>query len=102
MNSPRKPRLGRRDFLKTAAATSLASALVRDGAAATPAARNPLIADENRRPGALDWQLTRVRLNKAQGIRAADIEGYCSKQSVLAGETLDFFVSTTPASRFKM
>jgi hypothetical protein len=102
MNAPRGPRVGRRHFLKTAASATLVGAAIRDGVAATPAARNPLIVDENRRPGAIDWQLSRVRLNKAQGIRAAAVEGYCSKQSVLAGESLDLFVSTTPASRFKI
>jgi hypothetical protein len=28
------------------------------------------------------------------------VEGYCSKQSVLASESLDIMVSTNPASRF--
>lgn len=69
---------------------------------AAPAAGNSLVADENRRPGALDWQLTRVRLAKAGGVRAAGIEGYCSRQSVLAGESIDICVSATPASRFKI
>jgi hypothetical protein len=78
----------------------LAGARSPAGAAAAPAA-NRLIADENRRPGA-DWQLSRVRLDKAQGVRAAAVEVYCSRQSVAAGETLDIFVSTSPAARFKL
>ena len=100
--NPRQPRgVGRRQFLKTSAATALAGTL--SGAAgpvsgATAAAT--LIADENRRPGALDWQLSRVRLDKQTGVRASAIEGYCSRQSVLAGETLEIFVSTNPAARF--
>jgi hypothetical protein len=30
------------------------------------------------------------------------IEGYCSRQSVKAGESLDIFVSTQPSARFKI
>lgn len=58
-----------------------------------------LIARENRRPGALDWQLTKVRVD-ASKFRAPDIEGYCSHQSILAGETLRVMVSLQPAGRF--
>ena len=98
-----KPRstgnLGRRQFIQRAAATALAGGLA-TGHAATSPQRSSLIADENRRPGATDWQLTRVRLSKAQGVRAPAVEGYCSKQSVLAGESIDLFVSTAPAARF--
>ena len=61
-----------------------------------------LIETENAREGALDWQLTRMRLDKAEGFRSPVIEGYCSRQSLKAGEVLDVFVSTTPAARFKM
>jgi hypothetical protein len=104
MNTPEPAGVGRRDFLKTTAVTALAGALpaAAPAAAANRSASSNVIAAENQRPGATDWQLTRVRLNRTGGIRAPDIEGYCSRQSVLAGETLDFFVSTTPASRFKL
>ncbi|MCB1212419.1 MAG: hypothetical protein KDK97_24055, partial [Verrucomicrobiales bacterium] len=61
-----------------------------------------LIEMENTREGALDWQLTRMRLDKAEGVRSPMIEGYCSRQSVRAGEPLEIFVSTQPAARFKM
>jgi len=61
-----------------------------------------LITEENAKPGALDWQLTRMRLDKSEGIRTSFIEGYCSRQSVRAGEALDIFVSTKPAARFKI
>jgi hypothetical protein len=36
------------------------------------------------------------------GFRSPVIEGYCSRQSVKAGETLEIFVSTKPASHFKI
>lgn len=61
-----------------------------------------LIEQENQNPGALDWQLTRVRLDKNDGFRSPFIEGYCSRQSLKAGEELDLFVSTRPAAKFKV
>ena len=60
-----------------------------------------LIQQENAKPGSLDWQLTRVRLDSRRA-SARRIEGYCSRQSVKAGETLDIFVSTKPAARFNI
>ena len=62
---------------------------------------NP-IQSENAKPGATDWQLTRMRLDKSEGFRSPFIEGYCSRQSVRVGEPLDVFVSTSPAARFKI
>lgn len=61
---------------------------------ATAAEANP-IRLENQKPGSTDWQLTRVRADSS-GFRSPWIEGYCSKQSVLAGETIDICVSTNP------
>ncbi len=97
MSSPRT-RISRRDFL----AASAAGALSATAARAQVQPRNParLIATENAQPGALDWQLTRVRLDRQAGFRSPLIEGYCSRQSVKAGDTLDIFVSTKPAARF--
>ena len=107
MNPADPSGLDRRAFLKQAAGTLLvgtvagAAAPETGAATSTPAAKAASsITDENRRPGAPDWQLTRVRLSKAQGVRAPAIEGYCSRQSVRAGEKLDLFVSTAPAARF--
>jgi len=65
--------------------------------------RDPtLIERENARPGATDWQLTRIRLDKINGFRSPRIEGYCSKQSVKAGESIEIIVSTDPPQPFKM
>lgn len=61
-----------------------------------------LIQQENARPGSNDWQLTRMKLDKTGGFRSPVIEGYASRQSVKAGESIDFKVSTSPVSRFKM
>lgn len=60
------------------------------------------IQQENAKPGATDWQLTRVRMDRSDGCRSPAIEGYCSKQSVAAGETIEFMVSTEPAEEFQI
>ncbi len=62
-------------------------------------AQNPIVV-ENAHEGSLDWQLTRVRVDGGQ-YRSQWIEGYCSKQSVAAGEKIDVMVSTNPARAFK-
>lgn len=54
---------------------------------------------ENAKPGTTDWQLTRVRINEGK-YRTTLIEGYASHQSVKAGETLKFYVSTKPERKF--
>jgi hypothetical protein len=94
--------LGRRAFLMQAAGVTGAALLPVTGvssqaqiATATP----DLSRAENARPGARDWQLTRVRVDK-EGYRSPAIEGYCSKQSVRAGESIDILVSTDPPRRF--
>ena len=58
-------------------------------ASARTAPRAPhLISLENAKPGTLDWQLTNVLLDKSGGFRSPIIEGYCSHQSIEAGQTL--------------
>ena len=91
--------MDRRDFIKTTSAAALASSLQ---TTATAAPRQPeLIKTENTKPGA-DFQLTRIKLDDPKGYRASHIEGYCSRQSLLAGESIDFFVSAKPAAKFKL
>src|SRR6185437_15795472 len=70
-------------------------------AASAAESKSKLIEQENRQPGATDWQLTRVRAD-ASGFRSTWIEGYCSKQSAKAGETIEIMVSTNPAQRFEI
>ena len=60
-----------------------------------------LITQENLKPGSTDWQLTRVRPD-GKGFRSPWIEGYCSKQSVRAGESIDIMVSTDPPRKFQV
>lgn len=93
----------RRRFLQATSVGALSSVMLnRPGAAASEARHNPIVA-ENQKEGALDWQLTRVRLDRGPtGYRAPAVEGYVSRQSVKAGESLDFMVSTKPASAFKI
>ena len=93
--------MDRRDFLKTTgAAAAMTGASARAIAPASGSLRQPdLIREENARSGA-DFQLTRVRLDSSQSYRSSLIEGYCSHQSIQAGEVLELFVSTKPAARF--
>ncbi|MCA9039739.1 MAG: hypothetical protein KDA65_05255 [Planctomycetaceae bacterium] len=90
--------LNRRNLLKSAALGLCLSGLTRTGArSAEPVLRQSKaqnkITEENRHQGTLDWQLTYVRTDRAENRRSKLIEGYCSKQRVQAGETIDFFIS---------
>lgn len=68
---------------------------------AAPAPADNPVEVENRNEGARDWQLTRVRVD-AGHFRSPWIEGYCNRQSVKAGETIDIMVSTKPARAFRL
>lgn len=81
----------RRTFLKTG--------LLALGGTAFAADVSSLIQQENRKPGATDWQLTRVRVDSS-GYRSPWIEGYCSRQSVQTGASIDIMVSTNPPRKF--
>jgi len=94
-DEPLRP--SRRDVLKGALAASLAA----PAAAHVATAAGPIGA-ENAKPGDRDWQLTRVRLNKTGDYRSPFIEGYCSRQSVAVGETIEFKVSTNPPVDFQL
>ena len=91
--------LDRRQFLKGTAAV-VGAAAIPGGNAMAQSKRPRTITQENQLPGADNWQLTRVRIDRKGGFRSPWIEGYCSQQSVAAGETLDIFVSTKPARQF--
>src|SRR5262245_57214054 len=80
----------------------LALPQTREPISTQPPKRNP-IQEENSKPGTTDWQLTRVKLDKGMAsFRTSLIEGYCSHQSVQAGDTLQIMVSTAPAAKFKI
>src|SRR5437764_9480944 len=88
--------LHRRQLLRSLAGAGALS-LVPGGAAARDRER---IKAENDRPGTTDWQLTYTRVDPKTKHRSPMIEGYCSKQSVAAGESIDLFVSSDPATPF--
>ncbi len=90
----------RRAALKGAAMLGMASVLPTSGIAASLKRRQRnIIIEENTRKGSQNWQLTRVRPDKSHQ-RTPWIEGYCNKQSVRAGETIDIMVSTDPKRDF--
>ena len=100
----------RRDVLKGAAAAGLGLAAGASPSSASPQASSDrdLIRRENAKPGTRDWLLTNPRtlpgkINKIlPNGRCPWIEGYCSANSVRAGEKLQIMVSTNPASAFKL
>ena len=101
-DAPSFPSVNRRQFFAAAGAASLATRLGSVSAKGAPAAAAAdVIRQENAKPGALDWQLTRVRVD-AKNFRSPWIEGYCSRQSVSAGESLDIMVSANPARKFRL
>ena len=91
----------RRNLLKGTAATAAGIALGgrTEAAEVAESADNPVVV-ENRHAGSSDWQLTRVRTDRRGGIRSPLIEGYCSRQSVAAGESMEIFVSTRPEQEY--
>ncbi len=100
--SPSSAGLSRRELLTTSASLGLGLAL---GGCAAPRLQqrsSDLIRAENARPGTDAWRLTSTRIDPATRYRCPWIEGYCSHTSIEAGETLEFFVSTNPASEFTL
>ena len=123
MNEPSNPKSGipRRDLIKGVTAASLGLAAGSIGipqslgktnvshSTGSGQARKPnLIQIENAKPGTRDWQLTKTRqlpgkINKIlNNGRCPWIEGYCSANSVRAGDQLRVMVSTNPISDFKL
>ena len=94
----------RRAFLKGTLATTMLTTtaeLARHAQAEENQTDRSPIPAENAKPGADDWQLTRVRVD-ADGFRSPWIEGYCSQQSVAAGDSIDVMVSCDPARKFRL
>ena len=105
--------VNRRDLLKGAAVAGLGIAAGAYGAQKNPrkpskSPKSDLIREENAKPGTRDWMLTNTRqlpgkINKIlPNGRCPWIEGYCSANSVRAGETLKVMVNTNPVSAFKL
>src|SRR5580704_13818660 len=60
--------------------------------------KSDLIRDENEKPGAKDWMLTKPAIDHAVKYRCPWIEGYFSRTSVRPGESTPLQVSTNPES----
>jgi len=86
------PELNRRQALGALAALT--------GTASAAPRQSDLVKAENARPGTTDWQLTYVKFDGKGKHRQSLIEGYCTRMSATAGDTLGFCVSTDPASAF--
>ena len=99
----KKNPLTRREALKLTAGTGLSLSIgpiSGFGKGDAPIQDNPIVR-ENAKQGSREWQLTRVRYDSKLH-RTPLIEGYCSKQSVQAGDKLDIMISTSPASSYKI
>jgi hypothetical protein len=94
-----RPATSRRDFLRLGASAAAVATLAAQRAPAAQA-RSPITA-ENAREGSRDWQLTRVRVDR-EGFRSPAVEGYCSRQSVSAGESIDFMLSANPPRKVRL
>lgn len=71
-------------------------------------AQNPqnIIVQENKLPGTSDWRITvkydTCSLPEHRFCRRPQVEGYSSHASASAGDTVNFYVSTAPVSKFNM
>ncbi len=94
----------RRELLKGLVAAGAAAGLGGCATPGNPQARRDtgIIRRENQKPGTRDWMLTNTRIDPATKYRCPWVEGYCSRTSVRAGEEIQFFVSTNPASSFTL
>jgi len=100
MNESLKRDPTRRTVVKRALAVPMAAQLA--GGGQRPQRAASLIRSENNKTAAADWQLTNVRLDKADGFRSRVIEGYCSHQSIAAGEILHIMASADPPGRIQI
>jgi hypothetical protein len=94
--------MNRRSLLKATTGKALGAILSRDGSAAeSPRPSKPdLIRAENEKPGTEDWMLSHTRVAPGSKYRCPWVEGFCSKTSLRAGESLAVMVSTNPPSPF--
>src|SRR5436190_18786749 len=88
--------MDRREFLAATGALGIAASIP-----AAAWAASDRIREENAKPGTTDWLLTNTRV-EANKIRCPWIEGYCSRTSVKAGDTLEIKISTNPPSKFTL
>jgi len=96
------PSPDRRRILKGAVAAGLGGLIDARGVARANGARPEMIREENAKPGTADWRLDKVWIDPKSRYRSPRIEGYCSRTSLRAGESLRVMVSTNPASAFTL
>ena len=101
-----KHRMARRRFMNLAAAASAGPLLAGPVKAAS---KDNRVAEENTRPGTVEWQLryhsfddpiTMASYPLNRRLRHSAIEGYASRTSVVASESIDFMVSMKPTGSF--
>ncbi|MFM9032033.1 MAG: hypothetical protein ACKOTF_15435, partial [Opitutaceae bacterium] len=97
--APASP-LSRREFFQAGAATALIGAAA-PAVGAASSARRAIIAEENAREGSPDRHLTRGKVDR-EGFRSPAVEGYCSRQSVRAGDTIEFMLSANPPRKVRL
>src|SRR5689334_6549741 len=89
--------VSRREAIKGIAA---AGAVVAIGGCVTRSSGPSPVVGENQKQGTQDWLLQKTAIDPKTKFRCPWIEGYCSRTSVAAGETIDICVSTNPPSPF--
>jgi hypothetical protein len=91
--------MSRRELFKGALGLGTLAAI---SGCATLSGSNAKVQRENEKPGTRDWMLKNTRIDPTSKYRCPSIEGYCSRTSVRAGESISFHVSTNPASAFTL
>lgn len=95
-------RISRRDAIKAAAGAGLAASIAGCASLGGTGAQREIIQRENAITGTRDWMIKNARVDPATKYRCPWIEGYCSRASVRAGQTIDFHISTNPPSPFTL
>src|SRR5690606_18312807 len=97
MNEQEHPR---RKFIKESAVLGFGTAIPNiPGIPKLWKGQTNVITEENALEGSTDWQLTRVRPDSSAQ-RTPWIEGYCNRQSVRAGDTLEVMIATDPVREY--
>src|SRR5690348_2468063 len=100
--------VSRRDMIKNASLLGLSASVAPIDTLSNIKNRG-LIEEENSKQGTVEWQLqytgfdipiTMASYPLIRNLRSSEIEGYVSKTSAYPGETIEFKVSTNPASDF--
>jgi len=106
MRNPKtaKPGISRRALLKgvLGASATLAGCATSGLRSKAKIAPLNLVHRENQLPGTRQWLLEKTRIDPRTKYRCPWIEGFASATSVRPGQSIDFLVSTNPASSFTL